>query len=328
MFSIPKQQIGTVIGPNSPGECPRNPDDCGEANLDVQVILAIAQNSPTTYWSMPSTDQEPFLKWIMDVANDNTAPLVHSISYGDVEGQGDMTETTRFCSEAAKLGARGITICVASGDDGVANFPARTDPSQCGFFPAFPASCPYITSVGGTMGPESNQPEVACTSNNGGLITTGGGFSNIFSQPSYQSSAVAQFLNGGNLPPSNMWNQTGRGYPDVAVLAHNYDVVIGGQTVQESGTSAASPAFAGMLTLINGARLQGGSSALGFVNPALYQAPSSVFNDITSGENNCAAGEPNPTCCQYGFTATTGWDPVSGLGSVNFPNLMQYLTGV
>ena len=62
--------------------------------------------------------------------------------------------------EAMKLAARGVSLVAASGDDGVAGPSARTNKNACGFRPAFPASNPYVTAVGATVGPESGKPEV------------------------------------------------------------------------------------------------------------------------------------------------------------------------
>jgi len=296
----------------------------------VQYIMAIAQNAPTTYWSIDSNSQDPFLDWSVALSNTTNPPLVHSISYGSIATEDPQQDMTRFNTEICVLGTQGVTVMVSSGDDGVANFEARNDPSQCGFSPSFPATSPYVTAVGATQGPDFGQPEIACSSSTNGLITTGGGFSIFFSRPSYQNSAVTNYLqNAPNLPPVSQFNSQGRGYPDVAVLGHNYEVVIGGQTYIESGTSASSPVFAGMITLINDYRFSNGKGPLGFINPALYQIGGSsnkVFNDITSGENNCCAGEPGQqVCCQYGFNATTGWDPLTGWGSVNFPALLKAL---
>jgi tripeptidyl-peptidase-1 len=247
--------------------------------------------------------------------------LVHSISYGGIETEEEPTSAKRFSTAAQQLGAQGVTIMVASGDDGVANYLARSDPSKCGFNPSYPATVPFVVAVGATQGPEYGNPEIMCSSSTSGLITSGGGFSTIFSTPSYQTSVVASYLrNGPNMPPTSMFNSAGRGYPDVAVMGHNFEEVIGGSTYEVSGTSAASPTFAGMVTLVNGLRLSKGKSALGFLNPALYSIASSVYNDITSGTNNCCAGNPgSQTCCTYGFTASSGWDPTTGLGSIDYP---------
>lgn len=84
----------------------------------MQYILGIAPNSPTTFWSMDGCD-EPFLHWAIHVCNDPTPPLVHSISYGGIEN--DPPTFRRFDEEVQKLGVRGATVVVSSGDDGVGN---------------------------------------------------------------------------------------------------------------------------------------------------------------------------------------------------------------
>jgi len=328
-YGIPEDAVTTVIGPNRAAACNSNPNNCVEANLDVQYIMAIAEGAPTTYWSIPNSNQDIFLEWILAVTDASNPPLVHSMSYGSIESEEVESDMTSFSTAAMKLGAQGLSIFIASGDDGVANFNARSDPSACGFNPSYPATCPYVTAVGATQGPEAGTTEVACSSKTGGLITTGGGFSGFYTQPSYQTSAVSAYMSSGvQLPPSAQYNGAGRGYPDIALVGHNYDVCIAGQFYQVSGTSATTPTSAAMFTLINDARLSEGKSPLGFVNPLLYQlaaeaGTSSPFNDITSGENNCCAGDVGQeTCCKYGFYAASGWDPLTGWGSLNFANLL------
>jgi len=272
--------------------------------------------------------------WVLAVASTSNPPLVHSVSYGDVEQQDDPTELNRFNTEVMKLGAQGVSVIIASGDDGVANFPARSNPSACGFHPSFPASASYVTAVGATMGPENNTVEIAETSDAGGGITTGGGFSTVFAQPSYQSAAVSNYFKvaESTLPPVGTYNASGRGYPDVSILGHNYVIEDGGQLSAGSGTSASAPVFAGMISLINSQRLAAGKSALGFLNPILYQTATAnpeAFHDITQGKNNCCAGNPGQqVCCQYGFTAAPGWDPLTGLGSINFDTFAKILVAL
>lgn len=175
----------------------------------------------------------------------SSARQVHSISYGGVERETPALH--RFNKDLALLAVRGITVVVSSGDDGVGNFPIRDNPQACGLNPSFPASCPYVVSVGATQGPESGQPEISCSSDTGGIITSGGGFSTVFPAPSYQAGAVRRFLlasKSDDLPPDEMFNRSGRGYPDVALLGYNYIVTDGGQFVAESGTSASGTLMA------------------------------------------------------------------------------------
>jgi tripeptidyl-peptidase-1 len=330
-WNLPFSGIQQVIGPNDPSSCSSNPNNCVEASLDVQQITTMAQATNTTFWAVPDSISDIFLYWIQQVASNSKPPLVHSISYGSLGPENPKNDMKRFNTEACKLGLRGLTICVASGDDGVANFEARNNPSECGFTPSYPATSPYLTAVGATQGPESDAKEIACSSATGGLITTGGGFSDYFPQPSWQSVAVKHYLaNAPNLPPSGQFNAQGRAYPDMAFMGHNFDIVVGGATYEGSGTSASSPNFAGMLTLINGRRMKAGKQPIGFLNQLLYtkvatQHPE-VFHDITVGENNCCAGQiGSQTCCQYGFNATSGWDPLTGWGSVKFEAFAKVL---
>jgi tripeptidyl-peptidase-1 len=322
-FSIIANPVANVVGNNDPTQC-SNINNCAEAELDIQYLLAMAQSSQLTFWSINPQSQTPFLDWIMMVSAMSSPPSVHSISYGEVESQGDAGVMKRFNAEVMKLGAQGVSVMVASGDDGVANFPARTDPTQCGFQPSYPANDPYVTSVGATQGPESGSAEIACTSAAGGGITTGGGFAINFAASDWQKSAIQTYLSTApNVPPQTDFNAAGRGYPDVALLGHAYNIIVGSNMYQVDGTSASSPVFAGIIAQINGARLAAGKKTLGFLNQAIYQLAASTpaaFNDITSGENNCCAGQQgSQTCCPLGFTAAPGWDPLTGWGSINYP---------
>ena len=103
-------------------------------------------------------------------------------------------------------------------------------------------------------------------------------------------------------------------------MGANYLSVNNGIMFHLYGTSASAPVFAGMVALVNAARLAAGKGGLGWINPALYaNAAKFVLNDITSGNNKCQ----ETICCRQGFTATEGWDPVTGLGSVTF--LLSFL---
>ena len=75
---------------------------------------------------------------------------VYSISYSSYEVELSQSYAISFNNEAIKLGSMGTTILAASGDDGVAGFLARDNPSYCGYSPQFPSTSPYIVSVGGT----------------------------------------------------------------------------------------------------------------------------------------------------------------------------------
>jgi tripeptidyl-peptidase-1 len=324
-FNLNVRSVDEIIGPNTDWICAINRNSCAEANLDVQYMTGIAQEVTTYFWSISKYSSNPFADWVTQLNSAAEIPLVHSISYGGPEIND--ASFTSFNTEMQKLGVRGVTVTVASGDDGAVSNQVRSSTSYCAYSPSFPASCPYVTAVGATQGPEEGSEEIAESSDTGGLITTGGGFSTLFDVPSYQKEATSTYLNNVSPKPVSGYNAGGRGIPDVALLGHNYAIVDGGLTVAVSGTSASSPTFAAMISLINDARLAQGKSSLGFLNQALYSLPASTFNDVTKGNNKCSAGQPG-NCCSQGYTASEGWDPLTGLGSPKFEALKEALVNL
>ena len=163
--------------------------------------------------------------------------------------------------------------------------------------------------------------EIVCSTKTGAWITSGGGFSTYYAAPSYQTSAISTYFSRAPTPVAG-YNATGRGYPDVAMAGHSYIIYDGGTTLIEDGTSASSPVVGAMVANVNALRVAAGKSAVGFLNPTLYAAGTASFNDITSGNNKCGSDEAKATvpggCCSQGFDAEEGWDPVTGLGSVDF----------
>ena len=169
--------------------------------------------------------------------------------------------------------------------------------------------------------------------------TSGGGFSRYFTRSSYatwQESAVNRYLSGtGTKPSSQYFNSSGRAIPDVAMYGGLFPVVLGGTINFAAGTSLSSPLFAAVIALLNQQTLDAKGATIGWANPLLYamaRGTPAAFTDITSGSNRCPAPTRNgPACastCQ-GYSATTGWDPVTGLGVPNVGQmqaaLAQYL---
>ena len=227
-----------------------------------------------------------------------------------------------------KLGMQGVSIVIASGDAGVgARGEACLGPDGTIFSPDFPATCPYLTALGATFLPPggnvSQDQEVAVT-----RFGSGGGFSNIYPIPDYQASAVAGYFATDDPPypyyeatndtgigaGGGIYNRAGRGYPDFSAVGDNVVIYNEGEAVLIGGTSASTPVFASILNRVNEERLAVGKSTVGFVNPTLYAHPE-VFHDITVGNN--------PGCNTTGFTAATGWDPVTGLGTPNYPAILS-----
>jgi tripeptidyl-peptidase-1 len=94
---------------------------------------------------------------------------IYIISYGEDEAYITSAEKDSFSNQAIKLGVRGVTLMVSSGDDGAVSYLARGNSSACGYAPDFPASNPFVVAVGATQGPESTVPlpEVTCQSDLG-----------------------------------------------------------------------------------------------------------------------------------------------------------------
>ncbi|EJU01803.1 subtilisin-like protein [Dacryopinax primogenitus] len=226
-------------------------------------------------------------------------------------------------SQYMKLGLQGVTLLFSTGDSGVASgYGVCSEDGQYSstgtrFVPSFPATCPYVTGVGATQLPEGGSvfsKEVAVESK----VYSSGGFSDIFALPSYQSKAVQSYY-AKYAPPytAAQYNnsQAVRGFPDISANGLNYVVAASGNFTLGSGTSAATPVVASIFTLINDERLAIGKGPVGFVNPALYANPW-MLNDIISGNN--------PGCGTDGFAAVPGWDPVTGLGTPNYPAMLAY----
>ncbi|KAE8352214.1 peptidase S8/S53 domain-containing protein [Aspergillus coremiiformis] len=263
---------------------------------------------------------------------------VISISYGGQEYDLPAYYQQRQCNEFLKLGLQGTSVLIASGDDGVAGPLGDDNTNGClgdgsVFSPTWPNSCPYITNVGATKvypGQTVADPESAVYDPPGhpyfSEFASGGGFSNIYGIPDYQAAAVAEYFKSHNPSypyyegQSNMgknggvYNRLGRGYPDIAANGDNIAMFSEGQNFLEGGTSASTPIFASIINRIVEKRLAAGKGALGFLNPVLYRN-AHALNDITNGTN--------PGCGSDGFSTAPGWDPVTGLGTPNFPKLLD-----
>jgi kumamolisin len=229
----------------------------------------------------PNTDAG-FVAAVSQAIHDAAGVTVMSISWGSAESSWTSSSTAAFDAALADAAAQGITVCVASGDNGSADGQSDGEPHA-----DFPASSPHALGCGGTRLPSSGVEVVWNDGADGGA--GGGGFSTSFPVPAFQRSLTYQ---GSVLP--------GRGVPDVSADADpetGYRVRIDGTDTVIGGTSAAAPLWAALI-----ARIQQASGEKRWLTPLIYALPAGTLFDVTSGDNGAYAAGP-------------GWDPCSGLGT-------------
>jgi kumamolisin len=274
---------------NAPTGSADGPD--GEVMLDIEVVGAIAPAARIVAYFAPNTDAG-FLDAVTTAIHDTThAPSVISISWGGAESTWTSQALTAMSSAFEAAAMMGITVCVASGDngssDGVAGGGNHVD---------FPASSPFALACGGTSLKASGQAIESETVWNDGSAggASGGGVSSFFATPAWQERLHATSSTGAVVPLSM------RGVPDVAGDADpetGYGVRIDGSDTVIGGTSAVAPLWAALVARIN----QINGKPAGFVNPALYANPQGL-RDVTQGNNGA-------------YAATAGWDACTGLGT-------------
>lgn len=257
-----------------------------EGNLDAELVLGISWPTPFNTINTggsppfkpdiltPTNTNEPYLTFLNYILAQSSIPQVISTSYGDDEQTIPESYARRVCSGFAQLGARGVSAIFSSGDFGVGadgTCYSNDGKDTYKFLPAFPAGCPWVTTVGGT---EGFAPEVAVS-----RFASGGGFSDYFKAPKYQKKTVKQYVKSLGGLYDGLYNKKGRGYPDVAAQG-NHDVIVwAGNITTVGGTSASSPTFAAIIALVNDALLAAGKPVLGFLNrESLSSAPSQFHN--------------------------------------------------
>ena len=264
----------------------------GEVMLDIEVAAGIAPKASIAVYFAPNTSSG-FLDAVTTALHDTqNKPAVLSISWGGAEATWTGQAMQQFDAAFQTAAALGVSICIAAGDsgssDGETGKLAHVD---------FPASSPHALACGGTtLVAAGNAIESETVWNDGPTSATGGGVSDVFPLPSYQSAA--------HVPPSaNPGARVGRGIPDVAGDADpdtGYQVRVDGENLVFGGTSAVAPLWAGLLALCN----QKLGTSVGFLNPLLYGSLSAkgLCRDITAGNNGA-------------YSAAVGWDACSGWGS-------------
>ena len=312
---------------------------CGtEAEMDVQIIRGLTPQVSTEVWAWKSMDFCGDLKsWTTAVlgTSDADVPRVFTLSYG---WQGDLARVGCVADKVLdidldfqKIAARGISLIVSSGDSGAGYGGERGSERSRHphtFYAAWPASSAWVTAVGATefigdILPSAEQP-VTSFGSGGGFSTYAG--SDDRSDASWQEAAVQGYLAQKSiLPPRSVdWSPNGRATPDVAGLGSpEYQFFVDGSLTQNGGTSASAPMFASIIARLNLERAERGMPPMGFLNPWLYQNEH-AFTDITVGDNShCDWGAP----ATFGFNATRGWDPVTGLGVPHFEKMLAAAIG-
>ncbi|KAJ4485897.1 subtilisin-like protein [Lentinula aciculospora] len=290
-----------------------NPQGTGdasfEASLDVQYTIGIATDVPTSFIAVADIDTD-FFTSLTDLAEYlitvDEPPQVVTTSYGITEGFLTASEAglmEQVCNSFMQATSRGISLLFASGDDGAGGCTAGA--TNLTLFTAFPGACPYVTTVGSVTG---ISPEVASN-------FSGGGFSNYFSRPTYQDTTISSYLSSIGSVNAGLYNSSGRAVPDIAAQGENIPIIVNGRQVSELGTSASSPIFASVVSLVNDRLVAEGKPVLGFLNPFIYSNPQAFFDIIDGSTPGLIPADCNGT---VGWSASERWDPATGFGTPNF----------
>ncbi|HEV3362256.1 MAG TPA: S53 family peptidase [Pseudonocardiaceae bacterium] len=294
--------VGVDGAQNVAGQDPNGAD--GEVLLDIEVLGALAPKAVQNVYFGPNTDQG-FVDAISTAVHANPTPTAVSISWGQSEDQWTQQGRTSMDQVFADAAALGVTVTVAAGDNGSED--AQQDGKQ---HVDFPASSPHVLACGGTTLHASTSGAITSETvwndgSNGGA--TGGGVSDTFPMPSWQSSAGVPKRSGGG---------TGRGVPDVAGDADpqtGYKIRVDGNDMVIGGTSAVAPLWAALTCRLS----QAVGKKFGLMQTALYAAAkagkaTTGFHDITGGNNGA-------------YKATAGWDACTGLGTPQGAALVEVL---
>ncbi len=300
------------------------PQGSGEAALDVELASFNAPGASLRVYEAPNNNDAQSLDLFNTIASQDAAQVV-TTSWGNCEQFIEGSDPNYIPSESQifqRMALQGQTVIAASGDSGSEDcFP--TDGSTA-LAVDDPGSQPDVVSAGGTTLPSASaasqvvwndcqgQSFGTCVANpHLGFIpgAGGGGFSTVWTRPSFQNGFTADAM---------------RGVPDISYPSNPRQggvvAYYSGNWTGFGGTSAAAPTNAGLFADTN----QGCFSRLGMVLPALYAAGGSGntnYTDITSGNNDFTDSNGG----DYG--ASVGYDPASGLGTPVDPNLALSLQG-
>ncbi|KAJ7920267.1 family S53 protease [Mycena leptocephala] len=300
------------------GSNPQNRSQAGvEADLDTQYTIGIATGVPVIFIS--AGDDNPdglngFLDMILLLISDPNRPSVLTTSYS-FQAETDLPiqlPCQNLCNTYMQLGALGTSLLFASGDGGVSGGQSQ----DCvNYVPVFPATCPFITSVGSTgLDLFDGSGEMGSRFSSGGQLLL-----ELLPHPDYQAEDIKAYLAfldsfGSKLPENGRFNRSGRGFPDVSAQGEKFEIAWDNLFGTVDGTSCSTPTFASVIALLNDELVAAGKPTLGFLNPFLYSPVGrAALNDVILGEN--------PGCGTEGFFANAGWDAVTGMGTPNYTAL-------
>jgi kumamolisin len=253
---------------NAPGD----PDGAdGEVMLDLCIVGSMAPATELHCYMAPNSESG-FLHAIEQAVADKMTAI--SISWGAAEELWNPSYITRFNDAFQKAADAGITVTAAAGDSGSSN-------GLPGNNVDFPASSPLVLGCGGTSVPTLNTGSEMVW-NDGGGIATGGGLSELFAIPSYQTNV--------NVPGARF-----RGVPDVAGNADpstGWSIIVDGKYYVIGGTSAVSPMWAALAACLTEAL----GTNVGFLNAALYSLKG-WSRDILIGNNGTYSARASYDCC-------------------------------
>lgn len=302
----------------------------GESQLDIMCIVGTSRGLKSAFLVYNATHNN----FAIDIANfvqlvvTQTgalavttalpyAPTTWSISYGSGETPDAPTlaAVTRAQTYAATASSAGISIFVSSGDDGSApaGLPTLTN--------SIPASLPAVIAVGATakrQAPDGKTMFVDVASALlGDLITSGGGPSILFNSPDYQNEVVFGDITQiySQLPPKYLAGS--RMTPDVSALGSYILIVLDGQNISVSGTSASSPIFSSLIALVNNDLSNAGYAPIKNIARFLYQNSDTFFTDVVSmATTGSGRGFGNNINCydSVSWTANVGFDAATGIG--------------
>ncbi|KAH9012249.1 peptidase S8/S53 domain-containing protein [Lactarius deliciosus] len=245
-----------------------------------------------------------------DIYNDVDIPQAISTSYGGYEHDMSREYMDSVCTLFGQLGLRGVSVLFSSGDDGVGDgdclVQSNSGEQFVQFLPIFPATCPWVTSVGGTTG---HDPE--------GAYLEAASRSTFHANPTRQTRYLpSSRTSGTSIAPL----QVGCGFPDVSSQAIEFVFVLGGKFEFVTGTSGSVPVHLSLLPLPylvpSTGRQRTDPHPLASSTPGCM-ARALGLNDIGSGSN--------PGCNTDGFPAVAGWDPATGLGTLDFEKLEEII---